>query len=152
MEKVCQRKKTQLPFGKFSSAVEFWRIKHSEWPPSHQGLRGRSSYFLHPKFWGRTARYHKKVDFDVDARKILEGTLGGCREDLTPQPRKSGLFMALFSYAATPNPCRFFVLFSAAGAALTMRRLGLYQVCSPGQRKLNQRHDGKCQNQRCHRI
>ena len=84
------------------SAVEFWRIKHSERPPSHQGLRGRSSHFLHPKFWGRTAKHRKGADFDADARKNTEGTLGGCRGGLTPQPRKSGPFTASFSYATAP--------------------------------------------------
>ncbi|HIV86624.1 MAG TPA: hypothetical protein H9896_00755, partial [Candidatus Pygmaiobacter gallistercoris] len=59
-------------------------------------------HFLHPKFWGRTARHRKKVDFDAGARKSTEGTLCGCRGGLTPQPRKSGLFTALFSYSATP--------------------------------------------------
>ncbi|HIV87889.1 MAG TPA: hypothetical protein H9896_07280, partial [Candidatus Pygmaiobacter gallistercoris] len=51
-----------------------------------------------------------KVDFDAGARKSVEGTLCGCRDVLTPQPRKSGLFTALFSYSATPFESACFVL------------------------------------------
>ena len=100
---MCQHKKTQLPFGKFSSAVEFWRIKHAERPPKPPRLGGPLFALSPSKILGQNCIHRKKADFDAGARKGTEGTLCGCRGGLTPQPRKSGLFTALFSYAGTPN-------------------------------------------------
>ena len=48
-------------------------------------------------------QHRERADFDAAARKNAEGTLGGCRGGLTPQPRKSGRFPAPFSCAAAPS-------------------------------------------------
>ena len=105
------------------SAVEFWRIKHSERPPKPPRLEGPLFVLSPSKILGQNAtsgtdveNTRKKADFDAGARKGTQsnaagvgyGTLCGCRGGLTPQPRKSGLFTALFSYAGTPFLlCRF---------------------------------------------
>ena len=52
-----------------------------------------------PQNW----QHRERADFDAAARKNAEGTLGGCRGGLTPQPRKSGRFPAPFSCAAAPS-------------------------------------------------
>ena len=58
------------------------------------------------------------------------GTLCGCRGQqscpgvLTPQPRKSGLFTALFSYADTPNPAALFSAKKHRGKAFALLRCG----------------------------
>ena len=113
------------------SAVEFWRIKHSERPPKPPRLEGPFFTLSPSKILGQNATSgtdvestHKKVDFDAGARKFLEGTLCGCAGSkaapdglyartlcVRTQPRKSGLFMALFSYADTPKDLPFFILF-----------------------------------------